>query len=656
MLVPGYVRATGLTQPREAPAHSRARARMQFREVGVVMIGRRMSRPRFLAAMLAAAVPVGLGLLLAGAAVADTIGGGGWLIAPNGQLSAPMSAPMSAPCSADTCTTDHLSFILEPSPDGPQSLGTLKVAVKDASGTTITTDPRTVTLSINKNTAGFTCSGGLTADTVNGVATFADCNQDRGGYGYRIYATDTTAGATPLASGHTQAFTVYGPATQLQMWWYCTDCSSAVWGVGIPFTVQPEVIVTDANGIPVANDSTTQVTLALTSSPDTAASLTCAGGETMTVSAGVADFTGCQVNEAGDYTLTATSSPQGWTQSRTFTATGPGTPAQLALIQSPPATTYPSVGTIKVAVEDAYGTVVSGDTRSITLGFWPGSGASGALTCAGGLTQPAVAGIATFAGCWAPVSSNDYIAANDGGSLSVWSNPFNVIPVPVPVAPPVLAPKIALAVAASPATLPAAGGSATFTYTVTNPGTAPLSSVAVTDTACTPAYASGDANKDSVLEVGETWTYTCTAALTATTTDAAKASATYGGVPVSATASTTVTVGSAAGTTPVTLTDGIAAGVNRGTIGFGTRSLVVARNHYVTVLGRTSPSLAGARVEVWARSRTGTWHRLTSRIVAADGTVHYYARVGAWTAFQFRFAGDATHAPASSHGRIATAR
>lgn len=67
------------------------------------------------------------------------------------------------------------------------------------------------------------------------------------------------------------------------------------------------------------------------------------------------------------------------------------------------------------------------------------------------------------------------------------------------------------------------GGSVTYTYTVTNPGDDPLSSVSVSDNACAPvAYAGGD-DGDSVLEVGETWTFTCTTALAADTINTAAA-------------------------------------------------------------------------------------------------------------------------------------
>ena len=108
--------------------------------------------------------------------------------------------------------------------------------------------------------------------------------------------------------------------------------------------------------------------------------------------------------------------------------------------------------------------------------------------------------------------------------------------------------------------------------------------------------------------------------------------------------------------TTVRLTDAIAPGVNHGITGFDTVSIVVARNRYVTVLGMTSPNLSGQSVEIWIKRRSADWTRLTSRTVESDGTVHYFARVNGWRAYQLRFAGTASLSSAVSHGRIATSR
>lgn len=58
------------------------------------------------------------------------------------------------------------------------------------------------------------------------------------------------------------------------------------------------------------------------------------------------------------------------------------------------------------------------------------------------------------------------------------------------------------------------GDSVTYTYTVTNPGNAPLADVTVTDDKCGPVtQTGGDTNNDGLLDPGEAWKFTCTAIL-----------------------------------------------------------------------------------------------------------------------------------------------
>ena len=709
----------------------------------MVPTGRRLLRPRLLIALTAAVVPALLGVGLARTALAQ-----GSLTAPDGQL----SAPMSAPCSGASCSADHLSFILAPAHVGTQSLGTLEVAVKDAGGATVTTDPRLIMLSINQNAAGFSCAGNtLTATTSNGVATFPACTETTDASYYIITATDVTSGATSLAPTHTAMFAVQSLATitfhKVIQGGGPSQPGDFPIGYG-PATGQVDQIAYDGQTVTVAAGEY-QVQEGQYLPPEgvyNIVSLAC------TVTAGP---------DAG-----WTSTPGTWVPDMKLAASDQASCTATNAYTPPPASTY----CIGVQKNDAYGTgsgllagavfeligsdgttvlqtsqptdssgtawfcgVQDGDSVVETvhpLGYdltpqlvtlpndcWPTTGANASILPAppAGVSDPKygctfvdipVAPPAPVQSCtssdpttnvvWNYDVPQDWyvmIQPEPSGTpikyMQVWPNPIASMeigldvgtytfqwydangveitgetasgtltigncPPSVPPPPAVVTPQIALAVSASPTSL-TGSGSVTYTYTVTNPGSLTLSGVTVTDSVCTPTYVSGDTNEDTLLEPGESWTYSCTATLSATTTDAAKALGANNGTTVSASAATTVTV-TASALTPVALTDGIAAGVDRGTSGFGITSLVVLPNHYVTVLGRTSPNLAGSVVEIWVRSKAGDWHRLTSRLVAADGTVHYFARVNGWTAYWLKFAGDTTHAPATSHGRITTSR
>jgi len=88
----------------------------------------------------------------------------------------------------------------------------------------------------------------------------------------------------------------------------------------------------------------------------------------------------------------------------------------------------------------------------------------------------------------------------------------------------VVPPLIHLVKTANPTVLPPGGGPVTYSYSVTNPGTAPLNNVSIADNKCTGLPGRvvghpGDINKNNLLDPGETFYFTCKSNITQTTTN-----------------------------------------------------------------------------------------------------------------------------------------
>jgi hypothetical protein len=129
------------------------------------------------------------------------------------------------------------------------------------------------------------------------------------------------------------------------------------------------------------------------------------------------------------------------TPTPTATATATATvvsPAKLAFTTQPSSGQDISTGTfnISVAIEDSNGNTVTsgtGSTDSVTLAIGTNGGTNGVLACTdtGGLTVPAVAGVANFTGCTISVAGNGYkLTASDTTHTSVTAptnaNSFNI--------------------------------------------------------------------------------------------------------------------------------------------------------------------------------------------------------------------------------------
>lgn len=125
--------------------------------------------------------------------------------------------------------------------------------------------------------------------------------------------------------------------------------------------------------------------------------------------------------------------------------------------------------------------------------------------------------------CTKVVSQTETNTATARGFYNGW-DAYDTTPATVVVGLPVTPPLIHIVKKPSVFVLPVGGGTVTYAYTVTNPGTVPLSNVSVTDNKCNGLPGRvvghpGDINKNDLLESNEMWQFTCQTNLTETTTN-----------------------------------------------------------------------------------------------------------------------------------------
>ncbi len=95
-----------------------------------------------------------------------------------------------------------------------------------------------------------------------------------------------------------------------------------------------------------------------------------------------------------------------------------------------------------------------------------------------------------------------------------------------------------------PLALPDGEGEVTYGYSVSNVGTVAMSNIIVTDNKCdTVEFGSGDSNDDSILDLDETWEYSCTRTVAKTLTNTVTATGEANGFTAIDTANATVVVG-----------------------------------------------------------------------------------------------------------------
>lgn len=319
----------------------------------------------------------------------------------------------------------RLAFVTQPAGGTAGSaLGTQPVvAIQDSNGNTVTDSATPVKLIITAGTGekGATLLGPSTTNAVNGVARFSDLFIDKAGTGYTITATSGT-----LASAISASFDVSPGAPSRLV--FTKQPSGGI--AGAPFDTQPELVVQDnyGNTVPGYEGS---VTIGITQGKGPTNAVL-SGKTKVPVVNSVAAFSDLSINVAypQNYTLTAMSGSLSSATSLGFAITA-GTPAKLDFTVQPsgakagqPFGTQP-----KVAIEDAFGNVVTSSRAYVTVSITQGTGTAGASLSGTTtlITVDGLGGLVEFSGLSIDKAGSGYTLTATGGNLKpATSQSFNV--------------------------------------------------------------------------------------------------------------------------------------------------------------------------------------------------------------------------------------
>lgn len=292
------------------------------------------------------------------------------------------------------------------------------VAIQDAAGNTVTSQPPTNVTVTAQTCAGVTISG--TVATVNGIATFSSLAMGT------TQANNCTlqATSTGLTSGTSTTFNVVAATGAIRLV-FGTQPSQATAGNVVPFFT---VRAVDASGATVTT-ATPGVTISVLSGPTT----TLFGTTGATASSGVASFSSVQIRTAGTYKLLATSTGFKADSSNAFTVVA-GSLNRVGWITEPGSITAGAAFTPELAAsfQDQFGNTITSATGNIEVGIQNGPGSG--VQVVGTRLRPAVNGVATFPGLTINRAFTGYtlFAVREGGGINgSVSGLFNVTPGPV---------------------------------------------------------------------------------------------------------------------------------------------------------------------------------------------------------------------------------
>ncbi|NNC16961.1 hypothetical protein HJC22_14650 [Corallococcus exiguus] len=307
---------------------------------------------------------------------------------------------------ADVSTVKTLAF-RSALPDGVagEPLKLLVVEVRDGAGAVVTDSTAEVTLSLGSGGIVFP-EGQVKVTAVNGVATFPDVVLKKAGGGYHFIAN--APGFEPVAS------TVFSVAP------------GAVKGVGLDrFLDNVTVGVAEAQEVTLedlhGNAATNYTGTVMLTSTDAAATLP---SHTFTATdAGKFKFQGITFRTAGPQFLTLADSAGAFSfEFRVMVSAAAA--SKLAFTQQPATrvSTRASLGTVKVAVLDAFGNPVSVTGLAVELSL-----PAGAFTLGGTVSAAPVDGVATFTGVSIAGHGTTHLVASAQGLQDVSSADVQVV-------------------------------------------------------------------------------------------------------------------------------------------------------------------------------------------------------------------------------------
>ncbi len=300
------------------------------------------------------------------------------------------------------------------------------VQITDAGGNPTNSGSNQVTLTIGNNpgTPPGALSGNTQVNCVSGLATFNNLSINSNGSGYTLVAT----GAGIPNTGTSNSFNIgIGPPVALA---FKPAPSAAQSGASIGGGTGFSVAIVDAGGNTVTAAPSANILIAIASGTNLGPCIpgitpTLSGPNNQSTTSGVATFSGASINEAGTYTLLATTSA-GYTpvKSGAFNITA-GNASDIAFTGQPTNTNLNSTmaPAVKVQIVDGAGNYVpqSGTMIGLTLGN-PGP----ATLANGGAVSTDANGTATFANLSVNATANNYFLQASGGGFSANSNNFNI--------------------------------------------------------------------------------------------------------------------------------------------------------------------------------------------------------------------------------------